>query len=66
MPQRILNKRHDFTFQVITELLESVPVNNLTCENKSPNYVTVVKMPILMTTAFNVKAVYNLNAFDLQ
>ena len=24
------------------------------------------EMPILMTIAFNVKAVYNLNAFDLQ
>ena len=41
MPQRILNKRHDF--QVITELLERVAVNNLTSEDKSPNYVTSSK-----------------------
>ena len=40
MPQRILNKRHDHTFQVITELLERVAVNNLTSEEKSPNCVT--------------------------
>ena len=43
MPQTILNKRHDYTFQVITELLERVAVNNLTSEDKSPNYVTSSK-----------------------
>ena len=43
MPQRILNKRHDYTFQVITELSERVTVNNLTSEDKSPNYVTSSK-----------------------
>ena len=40
MPQKTLNKRHDYTFQVITELSERVAVNNLTSEDKSPNYVT--------------------------
>ena len=43
MPQRILNKRHDYTFQVITELLEIVIVNSLTSEDKSPSYVTSSK-----------------------
>ena len=41
-------KRHDHTFQVITELLERVTVNNLTSEDKSPNpapnYVTSSKI----------------------
>ena len=63
MPQRILNKMHDYTFQVITELLERVSVNNLTSEDKSPNYVTSSKNAILMTTAFKVQAVYNLKVF---
>ena len=61
MSQIILNKRHNYTFQVITELPESVAVNNLTSEDKSPNHVKVVKTPILMTIALNLKAVYNLN-----
>ena len=43
IPQRILNKRHDYTFQVIIELSERVPVNNLTSEDKSPNHVTSSK-----------------------
>ena len=43
MPQRILNERHDYTFQVITELLERVAVNNLTREDKSSDYVASSK-----------------------
>ena len=43
MPQRILNKSRDYIFQVITELLERVAVNNLTSEDKSPDYVTSSK-----------------------
>ena len=43
MPQRILNKKHDYIFQVITELLERVAANSLTSEDKSPNYVTSSK-----------------------
>ena len=39
MPQRILIKRHDDNFQVIREVLKRVAVNNLTSEDKSPNYV---------------------------
>ena len=66
MPQRILNKRHDYTFQVITELLERVAVNNLTSEDKSPNYVTSSKNADFDDNRFYVKVVYNLNAFDLQ
>ena len=33
-------KKHHHTSHVITELLERVAVNNLTSEDKSPNYVT--------------------------